>query len=154
MLGCIHMPSASHSPFVESVAQEFRERYPEHILSSDSDATSLWFECRSGTPSRALSPLAFGISNTGVTVAFDGLTCPKTIHPPMIEAETVRREAFALFDDLISERKISISFWQGDECVGVEFVPHQQVQAERAAWSGYAVRVRSWTGKHDHDYPA
>src|SRR5262245_3189265 len=113
------MTTASHSPFVQSVAQEFRERYPQHTLRSTSDDTSLWFEFSSRNESRARSPLCFGICDGSVTVAFDGRTSPMIIAPPTIEAETARRRAFALFDDLISERMVSISFWQGDECFGV-----------------------------------
>ena len=96
----------------------------------------------------------FGICHGSVTVAFDGRTTPMIIAPPTIEAETARRRAFALFDDLISERVVSISFWQGDECFGVEFIPHEQIESRRSAWADYAVRVRSWTGKYDHDHAA
>jgi hypothetical protein len=142
----------NHSPFVQSVAQEFRQRYPLPSVGKDSDETSLWFEWTA--PSRARSPLSFGISDSSLTVAFDGLTIPIIIDAPTIDAEKARRKAFALFDDLVSERKVSISFWQGDECCGVEFVEQEQIQSQRSAWVGYGFRVRSWTGKYDHDYPA
>lgn len=76
------------------------------------------------------------------------------IHPPTIKAETARQTAFALFDDLISERKVSISFWEKDNCLGVEFIPSDRIQSQRSNWVAHEIRVRSWSGKYDHDYAA
>jgi hypothetical protein len=136
------------SKFVQSVADEFFSRYDLPVARDDSDG-ELWIECRSLTPERFRSPLTFGITSDSVTVAFDGLTLPFIIHPGR-DAKTAQRQAFALFDDLITERQVAISFWRGDECDGVEFISHEQIRARQ----GYAVRVRSWLGKYDHDFAA
>jgi hypothetical protein len=147
------MPHTIHSQFVQSIADEFVRRYPAQTARDDSDG-ELWIECSSDIQSRFRSPLTFGITDDSITVAFDGLTKPILIRPPHKDAETARREAFDLFDDLIRERKVAISFWQGDDCFGVEFISHEQIQSRRAAWSGHAVRVRSWLGKYDYDVAA
>ena len=144
-----------YNQFVQSVAEEFFGRYDCPVSRDDSDG-SLWIECRSSTPDRFRSPLTFGITPDSVTVAFDGLTHPFIIYPGRT-AETTRRQAFALFDDLITERQVAISFWRGDECIAVEFIPSEQIRVRQRAWSvegASHVRVRSWLGKYDYDTAA
>ena len=150
------MSHANSSQFVQSVADEFFRRY-DCPVSQDNSGGELWIECRSSTKARFRSPLTLGITPEAVTVAFDGLTRPFVIRQGISDAETVRRQALALFDDLITERQVAISFWRADECIAVEFVPLGQIQAHRGAWSGSGVTrvvVRSWLGRYDHDFPA
>lgn len=149
------MSHANSSQFVQSVADEFFRRYDCLVSQDDSDG-ELWIECRSSTPERFRSPLTFGIAPDSVTVAFDGLTRPFIIHAGR-DAETTRRQAFGLFDDLISERQVAISFYSGDECIAVEIILHEQIRARQRAWSDSGasrVRVRSWLGKYDYDAAA
>jgi hypothetical protein len=142
------MSEANPSQFVLDVADEFFRRYQQPADTDDRDG-ELWIRCRDARPSRLRSPLTFGVTNHSITVAFDGLTVPVFIQPPLRDAATVRGEAFALFDDLITDRKVAISFWKGDECIAVEFIPHEEIQSRRDAWHGYAARVRSWSGRYD-----
>ena len=150
------MSHANSSQFVQSLAEEFFRRY-DCLVSQDKSDGELWIECRSAAPARFRSPLTFGITPDSVTVAFDGLTHPFVISQGVRDAETVRRQALGLFDDLITERQVSISFWRGDECIAVEFIRHEQIQARRGVWSGSSVSrvlVRSWLGRYDHDFAA
>jgi hypothetical protein len=144
------MSDIAHSTFVREVADEFTRHYQGPTVVDDSGG-EIWFECRNPTPSRLRSRLAFGITDASITVAFDGLTYPIPVRAPVGNSVRARREAFALFDDLIHDRKVALSFWQGDECVSVEFVPREDIQFRAGSWPGHAVRVRSWTERHDHE---
>ena len=144
---------AVHSQFVQNVVNEFHNRYACPISQKVSGG-EVWIECYSVTPSRFRSALAFGISHDGVTVAFEGRVQPFIAHPAVRDAEIVRRQAFGLFDDLITERQVAISYWTSDECIAVEFIPHGQVRELLGAWKDAGanrVRVRSWLGTYDYD---
>ena len=147
------MPHTIHSRFVQSIADDFYRRYPTQpaIIASHG---ALWIKCRSDSPSRLRSTVAFGISPDCVTVAFEGLAHPFVAVPAVRDAETVRRLAFGLFDDLITERQVAISYWISDECISVEFIPHDQIRVRHGAWNDSGanrIRVRSWLGTYDYD---
>jgi hypothetical protein len=144
------MSNIAQSQFMREVADEFKRRYQGPTVTDDSDG-ELWIECVNAKPSRLRSPLTFGITDDSITVAFDGVTTPTLVRPPVKDAVHARQEAFALFEDLVSDRRVAISFWQGDECVGVELIPADEIQSRLSAWRGYAARVRSWSGRYDNE---
>jgi hypothetical protein len=150
------MSPTIHSQFVQSVADEFYSRYTCPVSQQVSDG-EIWIECQSATPSRFRSTLSFGIAHDCITVAFEGRVVPCIAHPAVRDAETIRRRSFDLFDDLITERQVAISFFCGDECIAVEFIPHERIRARQGAWSDSGadrVRVRSWLGTYDYDSAA
>ena len=147
------MADIVHSQFVREVADEFSQCYQQAAV-ADESAGEFWFECRGDTPSRLGAPLSFGINDGSITVAFEGLVVPIQIRPPFKDALTARTEGFALFDDLITDRKVAISFWLGKECVGVEFIPAGEIQSRQRSWRQdfpVRVRVRSFLGEYDYD---
>jgi len=150
----IVMADGNHSQFVREVAAEFFRRYSVPVAQKPKP-DGLWIECQSSHSSKFRSALTLGISETCLTVAFEGRTDPKLIRPGRKDASTIRREAFDLFDDLITERQVAISFWQGDECIGIEFIPAEQIASKRGSWSDYSsrigFRVRSWLGTYNED---
>lgn len=161
-----YMSNAISNEFVANVVGDFVRRYPHlscYIPQVVDDDGDVWIGCgQLPCRPRLRSLLTFGISHDCITVAFDGRTRPIMVRPPHKQADTARREAFDLFDNLLTERYVAFS-WFGGDYDGIDWISRELVNAnftERAesmkacGIKSWTVKVRSWSGKYDYDYGA
>jgi hypothetical protein len=157
------MSSVISNEFVVSVIADFLSRYPHlrcHVPQIVDDDGHVWISCgQLPCRPRLKSLLTFGVSHDCITVAFDGRTRPILVRPPHKDGDTARREAFEIFDNLLTERFVAFSY-VGGEYDFIEWIARESVSTRTEALGKdmracgvekWTAKIRSWSGRYDDD---
>lgn len=102
-------------------------------------------------PSDFMSPLVVSTDWDEVTVSFDAYHCHFCDGMDGSEAEAFE-EAMAFIDDLLAERVLMVSWWNGDDWRGsTSIAAGEPIPPPTMVSDSRRVRVRSWGGSYNMD---
>ena len=162
-VGSHSMPSLEISTFVQDCADDFLKHFPQlcdcatfRRYEPEASAAEFVVEPPAEQPSRFRSLLSFSANDRAVNIGWDGCSHCMVIIPGFRDGLRAQREALALFSDIITGRRVSLSRWEIDVCVTTDFPVAEDARQiiGRADPDGYTRRVRSWSGAFDYDETA
>jgi hypothetical protein len=154
------MPHVETSSFVQQCASEFLQRFPqfEHCavftrFEPEKPAGEFRVEAPPEHCSRFRSSLSYSVNDKAVNVSWDGCGECMVIIPGLRDGPKAQREGLSLFGEIVSEDRVSLSYWRRGVCIQAAFVATKEARAVIGLPDpeGLVRRVRSWSGTFDYD---